>query len=116
MNWVIDMDGAISVNPTFFSFLTYILHKNKHWIDIVTSRNPSRVEETKKELEHWHITYDDLHFMAESMPRDYKTQGEWKVNKIGQLQTDIWIDNEFKIYEEVCGVDFSECKATRLAI
>jgi hypothetical protein len=116
MNYAIDVDGVISTNPDFFKFLTYILHKNGDWIDIISSRNPKRVDETKKELIHWGITYDELHMMSSMMPRDYKTQGEWKVSKIAELKTDIWIDNEFKVYEKVLGVDFSSCTAHRLTI
>jgi hypothetical protein len=116
MTFALDLDGVIGTNPEFFKWFTFILHKNKQWIDIVTSRNPSRVEETKKELSFWGITYDDIHFMSSQMPRDYKTQGEWKRDKVIALKSDIWMDNEFKIYDKVCGVDFSECRAERITI
>src|SRR3990167_11303324 len=111
MIYAIDMDGVIVANPDFWKWFTFKLHANKQWIDIVTSRNPERVEETKKELSFWGITYDDLHFMSSFMSRDYKTQGEWKRDTIIRLKSDIWFDNEFKVYEEVLGVDLSECTA-----
>ena len=116
MNWALDFDGCIGANPDFFKFFTHILRKNGDVIDIVSSRNPRRLQETIDELKFWGITYDDVHFMSSQMARDYKTQGEWKRDTIARLKTDIWIDNEFKVYEKVLGVDFSSCTAHRLTI
>lgn len=116
MVYAIDLDGVIVANPDFWKWFTFKLHVNKQWIDIVSSRNPERTEETKAELKHWGITYDDLHMMSSQMARDFKTQGEWKRDKVMQLKSDIWFDNEFKIYEELMEVDFSECTAERITI
>jgi len=76
MTWVIDIDGVITSNPDFFKWWTYQLKKrgNKSIIHIVSSRNPSRRNETEKELEYWSIKYDYLHTMDESLDRDWLTQ------------------------------------------
>lgn len=112
----LDIDGVITTNPDFFRFLTYILHKNGWFVDIVTSRNPKRVKETEQELKKWDITYDTIHFMSTKDKRDYKTQGEWKKNTVNVLGSTLWMDNEFKVYEKVLGIDFSDCVAQRIAI
>ena len=116
LSFAIDLDGVIGTNPDFFKWFTFILHKNGHWIDIVSSRNPKRIVETEEELKHWGITYNNVHHMYPSMPRDFKTQAKWKLDTINRLGTDIWMDNEFKIYEKLCNVDFSKCKAERITI
>lgn len=115
-SFAFDIDGVITSNPDFYRHLTYLLHKNGHIIDIVTSRNPSRAKETEEELKRLGITYTDIHFMSSLLPRDYKTQGQWKLDTIATLKTDVWFDNEFKVYEKVLGLDFSGCRAERISV
>lgn len=112
----LDIDGVITANPDFFRFLSYLFKKNGWYVDIITSRNPKRKKETEEELKKWDISYDTIHFMSTDLPRDYKTQGEWKVQKVNYLGSTLWIDNEFKVYEKVVGVDFSDCRAQRISI
>lgn len=108
MKWVIDLDGVINANPDFFKWWTFHLKKkgNNNEIHILTARNPSRVEETKSELDFWGIKYDYLHTMTDLFDRKLFTLGEWKRNKILELKPDVWIENELKTYKAI-GVDFN---------
>ncbi len=116
MRWALDLDGTITANPHFFQWWTYQLAKSGHEIVILTARNPGREKETEKELKKWDITYDQLCMMDEDMPRAYEAQGQWKLEMVVGGEIDVWVDNDFKIYEEVCGVDLSEYKGERIAI
>jgi hypothetical protein len=113
MRWCIDLDGVITSNPDFFRWWTYQLKKkgNKNGIHILTARNPSRIEETIRELEFWGISYDQLHTMDESEPRGLNNLGIWKLNMIIEIKPDIWIENEIKAYKAV-GVDFDKLPKT----
>lgn len=115
MIWAIDMDGVITSNPDFFKWWTYQLHKNGHEIYIVSARNPKREQETLDELKHWGITSDHLIMMTDQ-PRDHKSQAEWKVAAVKEYKIDIWLDNDFKIYEKVLGVDTNIEGVTKLEI
>ena len=66
MKIAIDIDGTISVCPTFFSALTNAL-KGKTEIFILTNRDPSKKSrrETEKELEKWGIWYEHLIFSGQ---------------------------------------------------
>lgn len=117
MIWAFDLDGVITANPDFFKWFTYNLKKkgNDNDIHIVTARNPGREIETLQELMFWGIAYDELHMMDKKLKRDYKTQGEWKNYMVKIINADIWFDNDFKVYEKVCGVKL-DAKAERITI
>jgi hypothetical protein len=107
MLFLIDIDGVITSNPSFFQWFIYTLRKkeNKHKVHIVSCRNPERIFETELELTSWGIKYDEIHYMQPELPRDLKTQAEWKIAIAKFIKPDIWIDNDFKIYKQTCGVD-----------
>jgi len=107
MRWVLDIDGCIASNPDFFAFLTYTLTKkgNSHEVVILTARNPDHMVETIYQLREWGIKFDDIVFMENDTPRDFKSQMEWKIAKINDLKPDVWVDNDFKIYKQLLGVD-----------
>ncbi len=104
-HWVFDVDSVITANPESIKWWIYHLRKNGHKIEIVTSRNPKRIKETKLELIFWGIKYDGIYFMPKKLKRDFTTQAKWKVKIIKLLKPDIWVDNNFKIYERALGVN-----------
>lgn len=118
MIWCFDIDGVINANPDFFKWWTYQLKKkmNTNRVIILTARNPSRQSETMRELEFFGITYDEIHFMEPELERDYKTQALWKVSKVKELKPHIWLDNDFKVYENVLGVELDTPGTERLLI
>jgi len=118
MIWIIDLDGVISSNPDFFRWWTYQLKKknNNNIVHILTSRNPSRREETTDELRFWGISYDNLHTMPAHLPRGYDEQARWKVERANKIGADIWLDNDFKVYERVCGVELDTPGIERILI
>ena len=103
---MLDLDGCVTSNPDFFKWWTYTLTKkgNNNEVWILTARNPSRIDETIEELAYWGIKYDQIFFMGKDMPRDDTTQARWKLQKVKEMKPDIWIDNDFKVYERVCDV------------
>ena len=105
------MDGVITSNPDFFRWWTYQLKKkgNDNEIHILTARNPSRKEETIRELEFWGISYDHIHTMDEGMVRGTFNLGAWKIGTVYKIKPDIWLDNEIKTYKE-WGLVFSLIK------
>ena len=105
MHWVFDIDSVITANPESIKWWIYHLRKNGHKIDIVTSRNPKRKKETIEELKFWGIDYDEIFFMSKKLKRDFTTQALWKVKVVKILKPDIWVDNNFKIYERALGVN-----------
>lgn len=107
MNWVIDIDGVIGANPDFFKWWTHILNKNGHTIDILSSRNPDRRDETVAELEKWGISYRWLQMMTRH-EKDWKRQAKWKIESIKRIKPDVWIDNDFKMYERIFGINLDK--------
>lgn len=110
MKWCFDLDGCITTNPDFFKLLTYFLKKkgNNNEVYILTARNPARLEETINELAKWGISYDQLHTMPVGYDRNYMGLGFWKKEKLKEIKPDIWFENEVKVYEKLCGVNFSD--------
>lgn len=109
MKWLIDLDGVITANPSFWKWWVYHLRKkpNHCWVGILTARNPKRVDETLEELKFWGIEYDEIYFMDAALARSFKSQGEWKRNMLLEIQPDVWVEDQLKVYERACGVDFS---------
>jgi hypothetical protein len=62
-----DIDGVITKNPIYFSFLTKVLKREGHFVAIVTSRSPlfEVQEATRQELKELDIIFDDLYFLPE---------------------------------------------------
>jgi len=111
MIWAIDLDGVITANPDFFKFLTYTLNKQGNegnLVIIVSARNPSRFDETISELYEFGIHYHRLIMNSNPKQRDWKSLMEWKFKTIQSIQPDIWIDNDFKMYERVFHIDLDK--------
>lgn len=108
MRWLIDVDGVITTNPGFWSYWTYHLAKNGHKVFVLTARNPSRVNETIGQLAKWNICCDKIITMPDILPRDLLTQWEWKVKEAKKSKADVWVDDQFKICEQVFGWDWSK--------
>jgi hypothetical protein len=118
MKWAFDMDGVITANPDFFKWFTYHLKKrgNSNEVYIVSSRNPQRKKESIKELNNWGISYDELYTMPSNMARDYLTQAVWKIETVCKLKPEVWMDNEFKVYERVLGIKLDTPGTERIQI
>jgi predicted glycosyltransferase len=116
MRWVFDIDSVITANPDFFKWWIYHLRKNGHEVLIVTGRNPARKSETKEELKMWGISYDSISFMPKSLPRDFRTQAEWKLRQIEEIKPDVWVDDNFKIYEQGLGISMTVEGVVRIEI
>jgi len=116
--WAFDVDGVITTNPDWFKVFTYWLKKkrNNNIVHIVTSRNPERTKETIEELKMWNISYDYIHFMPKDFTRSPASQAKWKKDTILTLNIDLWFDNDFKWYEKMCGIDFSDLDCARIEI
>jgi hypothetical protein len=110
MIWALDIDGVITANPTFFSWLTYHLSKrgNKNIICIITSRNPSRLAETEEYLKSQNIYYDKLISMKPEHPRGHKELLMWKLGHLIAIQPDIWMDDSIKLYSQLYGIDLKQ--------
>ncbi len=66
MKIALDIDGTISDQPTFFSFLSVALRAAGHQILILTYRDPAKNEATRVQLAAWGIVFDEL-VIAESL-------------------------------------------------
>jgi hypothetical protein len=106
MRWAFDLDGVITANPEFFKWWIYHLRskRNRHLVYIITARNPERLIETEAELKFWGIQYDELRFMEGDEPRTLEAQADWKVRMILDIMPQVWVDNDFKIYEQACNI------------
>lgn len=108
MRWLIDIDGTITSNPQFFSFLTYQIRKKENSgnvVHILTNRNPNREHETIDTLIQMGIEYDHIHFMKPEDGRTHKDLMIWKMKKAKELDPDIWFDNDFKLYKQLYSMD-----------
>lgn len=103
----IDIDGVISSNPDFWKWLVYQLTKkpNNVKVFIVSARNPNRLKETENDLLDWGIRYDELITMPKEAPRSFKYQAIWKIAAIKEIEADIWVDDDFKIFKQTLGID-----------
>ena len=118
MIWAFDIDGVITSNPDFFKWWIYQLRKkgNNNKVAIISARNPSRMDETLFELERWGIDFDEIYSMTERLKRDMKSQAKWKLSIIKQIHPDVWVDNDFKVYEKVLGVRMDTPGTERIQI
>lgn len=110
MKWVLDIDGTIDANPQWYAQLTYWLIKpgNNNQIYIVTCRNPKRKLETIEQLRVWRILYHHIIFMTHTDLRSHKNLLRWKLGKVKEIQPDIWIDDEIKLYKQLYGIFLEE--------
>jgi hypothetical protein len=105
MKVVIDFDGTITANPEFFSHFVYLFNQNRNDIIILTASKKSRM--VLSFLEKWGISPV---FFLQMDPHDsnWKKQAEWKIETVKELKPDIWIDNDFKMWERVFGIDLDK--------
>src|ERR1035437_5179266 len=113
MKWAIDLDQTITSNPDFFRFLIQLLSTNGVEVHILTARNTlKRSEETEGEFRMLGLCYLKnnpiiLHTMPKHDP-DWKKQAEWKISKVKEIKPDIWIDNDFKMWERIFKIDLDK--------
>ena len=109
MKVIIDLDGTITANPDFFRLLIHLLSKNGVEVHILTARKPSRNKETNKEFEMLGLlALDDNPITAHSMSEhssDWKKQMQWKIDEAIKIKPDMWIDNDFKMWDRIYQVD-----------
>ena len=95
MNIGLDIDGTIdgsSESSQFFALLSKSLKAAGHQVHIVTYRDPESIEETKRELSSWKISYDELH-----LPDGNLGMGEWKADIAKAMNLDIMVDDRLEI-------------------
>jgi len=99
---VLDLDGVITANPPVFSWLTWHFKKNENrtTIYIITWRFGSnlRKDETIADLKFFGIKYDFL-IMAPDHFKNAREAADWKIEKIKEVEANIWFDDEIKAYE-----------------
>lgn len=59
----IDIDGTITLDPTFYSVFTRDCKRNGIIVHIVSARPPESRAETEAELRELEIVYDELHLL-----------------------------------------------------
>ena len=102
MKVVIDFDGTITANPDFFRHLVYLLYKNEVQIYILSAAKLER--NITSDLIKWGITTVAISLM-EPHNSDWKKQMQWKIAKVKAYEADIWIDNDFKMWDRIFQVD-----------
>jgi len=96
MNIGLDIDGTISESPQFFALLSAVLKAAGHQVHIITYRDPSpqSVEETKRELSSWKISYNSLHLPEDDFGMG---MGEWKRSMAQKLSIRLMIDDSLEV-------------------
>jgi len=109
--WCWDLDGVITAYPEVFSWFSWHLKKNENYnvIYILTGRFGSslRKSETIEDLIFFKIKYDFL-IMAPNKFDDLKEEAKWKIDRVKEAEADIWVDNDFKLYQKNCGIDLDK--------
>jgi hypothetical protein len=58
----LDLDGLLDEQPAFFAFLTAALRSGRHFVAVLTYRDPDSKEKTEVQLAGWGIAFDELRF------------------------------------------------------
>ena len=58
----LDLDGLLDEQPAFFAFLTAALRAGRHFVAVLTYRDPESSARTRAQLAGWDIAVDELHF------------------------------------------------------
>jgi hypothetical protein len=89
----LDLDGLLDERPDFFAFLTAFLRAGRHFVAVLTYRDPESRARTEEQLAGWGIAFDELHFA-----RSLSDKGRL----CRELQIDLYFDDQD---ECVVGVD-----------
>src|SRR4051794_33703420 len=89
----LDLDGLLDERPEFFAFLTAALRAGRHFVAVLTYRDPESRPRTAVQLAGWGVQFDELHFAR-------------SLDDKGRLCRELGIDVYFDDQDEcVVGVD-----------